>query len=276
MEGGEMLKCSGLPCIELHVSGGHHLKMLIDTGNVNSTLDKTTAMRLGLALSPVNGSDAKPIPDYALATLRNSWAGNASLGDIKVLVVDLKSDISKGTAPEADGTIAYTALPDKLLVLDYEHRKFAITKAPQEDMPCPNLCGKVSNPTFGVDGPPIVVTTGFTLNGMALVMQVDTLWSGTMLIYDGAAVRLGLSQAIVMSLPKERSFPFTDGGVQMIETRSDTQGFEGTVLNRNAPFYLPTKAVHQPDGLFDGTVGNELFDHHVLRIDFASHQFSIT
>jgi hypothetical protein len=276
VEGGKMLKCSGLPCIELHVSGGHYLKMLIDTGNVNSTLDKAMAVRLGLALSPVNGADGKPIPDYALATLRESSAGNASLGDIKVLVVDLKSDISKGTAPEADGTIAYTALHDKLLVLDYEHWKFAITKAPSGGSPCSNFCGQVSNPTFGVDGPPIVVTTGFRLNGVALVMQVDTLWSGTMLIYDAAAARLGLPQAAAMSSLKERSFPFTDGGVQMAETRSNTQGFGETVLNRDAPFYLPTKAVHQPDGLFDGTVGNELFDHHVLRIDFASHQFSIT
>ena len=191
-------------------------------------------------------------------------------------MTNLKPDIDKGIFPQADGTIAYTALSDKLLILDYEHRTFAVSAAPKRAMSCSDRCGVISNPTFGHHGPPILATTGFTLNGMPLVMQVDTLWSGTMLLYDTGPAKLGLG-ARTLSLPslKMREFPFTDGGVQMLELPSQFQSFQGTILNRNAPYYSPTPGVHQPDGLFDGTVGNELFDHHVVRVDFASHQFSI-
>jgi hypothetical protein len=275
--GGKMLKCSGLPCIEIHLAGGQSLTMLIDTGNVNSVLDKSKAEQLGLSLSPVNGADGKPVEAYSSATLKGVAAGNAYLSNIKVLVMDLTTDIDKGTFPKADGTLAYTAFNDKLLVLDYAHRTFSIAPAPKGGLPCGNLCGVISNPTFGKNGPPIVVTTGFTLNGTPLLMQIDTLWTGTMLRYDEGPAKQGLEDRTTsLTSPKFRSFPFTDGGVRMLEIPSQSQGFQGTTLNRNAPLYTPTPGVHQPDGLFDGTVGDELFNHHVLRFDFASHQFSIS
>jgi Aspartyl protease len=275
-EGGKMLQCSGLPCIELHFAGGKVLTMLIDTGNVNSVLEASKATQLGLSLSPVMGADGKAVPGYSVATLNSVHAGDAALGDIKVLVMDIKSDINKGTFPKADGTLAYTALKDKLLVLDYAQRSFTIAPASKEGLSCDKPCGVISNPTFGKDGPPILATTGFTLNGKPLVMQIDTLWSGTMLLYDEGPAKIG-QQARNLSAPslKFRSFPFTDGGVKMLELPSQSQGFQGTILNRNAPYYSPTPGVHQPDALFDGTVGNELFEDHVLRIDFASHRFSI-
>jgi hypothetical protein len=276
MPGGKMLKCSDLPCIEVRLPGGEVLKMLIDTGNVNSVLEASKATQMGLIVSPVMGADGKPVAGYSVATLNNVYAGDAALGDVKVLVMDINADIDKGTFPKADGTLAYTALKDQLLVLDYVQRTFAIAPAPKDGLSCGNLCGVISNPTFGKNGPPILATTGFTLNGKPLVMQIDTLWSGTMLLYDDGPAKLGL-EARTQSAPsiKFRSFPFTDGGVKMLELPSQSQGFKGSTLNRNAPYYTPTPGVHQPDGLFDGTAGNELFEHHVLRIDFLSHQFSI-
>ena len=46
-----MLECSGLPCVDVSISGATHLKMLIDTGNVNSVLDRTIAEGMGGAPS---------------------------------------------------------------------------------------------------------------------------------------------------------------------------------------------------------------------------------
>jgi hypothetical protein len=168
MPGGKMLRCSGLPCIELHIAGGKILTMLIDTGNVNSVLETSKATQLGLNLSPVTGADGKPVPGYSAATLTSVYAGDAPLGDIKVLVMDINADIDKGTFPKADGTLAYTALKDKLLGLDYVRRTIAVSPAPKEGLSCANRCGVISNPTFGKNGPPILATTGFTLNGRAL------------------------------------------------------------------------------------------------------------
>jgi hypothetical protein len=65
-----MLECSGLPCVDVSISGAAHLKMLIDTGNQTSMLDKATAEKLGLPLKPVLGPDGKPYPGYSIATAR--------------------------------------------------------------------------------------------------------------------------------------------------------------------------------------------------------------
>jgi hypothetical protein len=37
--------------------------------------------------------------------------------------------------------------------------------------------------------------------------------------------------------------------------------------------YFATRKVHLPDGMFDGTVGNELFLGHVLTLDFHANRF---
>jgi len=273
-QGGAMLKCSGLPCMDIHFAGGNSIRMLMDTGNSTSLLDKTKALQLGLKLEPAIGGDGKPVPGYVVATLKDCHIGDAPLGDLKVLVLDLKADIAKGSIPAADGTLAYTAFREKLLMLDYAHRKIAIAPAGKDNAPCPGFCGEISHPTFGKQGPPMVVTSGFTVNGTPVSMQIDTLWSGTMLIYDTSVAKLGLSSAAASQT--KRSFPFTDGGVQMLEAQGISEGFGKGSLKRSAPIYFPTPGVHQPDGLFDGTVGDELFQGHVLLMNFATSQFSIS
>jgi Aspartyl protease len=273
-QGGAMLKCSGLPCLDIHFAGGKSLRMLMDTGNANSLLDKAKAEQLGLRLDPAIGGDGKPIPNYAIATLKDCFAGDAPLGDLKVVVLDLKTDIAKGSVPAADGTLAYTAFPEKLLMLDYSHQKFGISPAAKDNAPCAGFCGEISHPTFGKQGPPMVVTSGFTVNGAPVSMQIDTLWTGTMLIYDTSVAKLGLSSAAASQ--SKRSFPFTDGGVQMLEANGINEGFGKGILKKNAPIYFATPEVHQPDGLFDGTVGDELFQGHVLLMNFATRQFSIS
>ena len=67
-----LLNCSGLPCVDVTASGGRHLKMLIDTGNANSVLDRPIADTMGIPLQPVNGPDGKPYPGYASGTLAAS------------------------------------------------------------------------------------------------------------------------------------------------------------------------------------------------------------
>ncbi len=271
LKGGPMLDCSGLPCMDVTVAGDKHLKVLIDTGNTNSLLDEAKAKELGLELKPVNGPDGKPYPGYSMATVKDLKVGDASLGDVKVLVVDLKPDIAKGDIPTADGTLAYTVFRDRVLKLDYRNRRVAVSDVLSADVPCPGSCGELTTPTFGKKGPPIVVTTGFALNGKAVAVQIDTLYSGTMLIYPTSVEKLGLSEQTTSA--KKRFFPFTDGGVEMMEGTAGTESFGKTILKKDATLYFATPKVHAPDGMFDGTVGHELFAGHVLTLDFHAHHF---
>jgi hypothetical protein len=266
-----MLECSGLPCVEVILSSGQRLKMLVDTGNSTSMLDKATAEKLGLPLKPAMGPDGKAYPGYSIATAENVKLGSTTLGEIKFLVADLQPDIRKGTFPVSDGTLTYTAFHDRVLQLNYKERLIGVSEPMTTDVRCPGFCGTVSHPTFGKQGPPIVVTTGFNVNGKPVTVQIDTLYTGTMLIYPTSVEKLGLSAQ--QDAAKKRNFPFTDDGVDMIEGVAATESFGAAVLKHEAALYFATPKVHLPDGMFDGTVGHELFAGHVLTFDFHAHRF---
>ena len=248
--------------------------MLIDTGNANSVLDRPLADAMGIRLQPVNGPDGKPYPGYASGTLAGVRIGDVALGDLEVLVVNLKPSVDDGSMPAADGTLAYTAFKDRVLTIDYRNRLVHISGVAPASASCTHACGTITNPTFGKHGPPIVVTTGFQLNGQPLTMQIDTLYEGTMLIYPTSVEKLGL--AAQQSSAKTRIFHFTDGGVPMIESTAAQESFEDKLLRSNAALYFATPKVHLPDGMFDGTVGNELFAGHVLTLDFHANRFRIS
>jgi hypothetical protein len=266
----KMQDCSGLPCMSLEVGDGIKLKVLIDTGNAHSLLDLSTAKKLGLELTQAKHPDGAPIPGYFFATLKNVRFGTEMLGDLRVLVVDLNADIAKGTFAKADGTIAYVDLKDKVLTLDYRRHVVGLAVAPATSA-CTGPCGVMSNPTFGKKGPPIVVTTGFQVNGKDLAMQVDTAYSGTMLIFPTSVAKLGLDTEAASK--KVEHFPFTDGGVDMIEGVARTESFGPKVILANAPLYFATPKVHLPDGMFDGTVGVAFFAGQVVHMDFRSQTF---
>jgi len=268
--GAPMLDCSGLPCVEATTPSGASVKMLIDTGNRRSILDESVAKKLGLELKPFIGRDGKVHPEYSSATLPNLKIGAAGLGDVSVLVVGLAPSMQKGELPNADGLLSYSAFGARLLRLDYKNRRVEMSDVLTQEVPCPRDCGAMTNPTFGKEGPPIVASTGFRVNGKPLVVQIDTLYTGTMLIYPTSVDKLGLASN---QSAKTRKFAFTDGGVEMIQSNVTSEGFGAMTLARNCPVYFATPDVHLPDGMFDGTVGHELFLGHVLTFDFYGHHF---
>lgn len=269
LKGSPMLDCSGLPCVDVAVPGGKHLRMLIDTGNVNSTLDEAVAKVLGLELTPVNGGDGKPIPGYERSVLTDVRLGDAPLGEVKVLVMDIASYMKKDQMPVADGTLSYTAFKNRLLRLDYKKQTVQVSEPLTQNVPCPGFCGEITTPTFGKHGPPIVVSTGFSVNGRSLTVQLDTLFSGTLLVYPPSVKKLGLARE--SESQKKQFFKYTDGGVNMMESEAATESFGSKVLARKAPVFFATAEVHQPDAMFDGTVGHGLFKGRVLTLDFHSN-----
>jgi hypothetical protein len=266
LRGGKMLECSGLPCVDATLASGKHLRLLIDTGDAQSILDTAVAKQLGLEVAPVNGQDGKPIPGYGKAMLAGVKIGDGTVGDVKVLVLDLSEAIKKDHMPAADGLITYTAFKDRLLQLDYVKHQLRFSDPLTANMSCPGTCGEITLPTFGKQGPPIVVATGFLVNQKPITAQIDTLFSGSLLIYPTSVDRLGLKSE--SQSPKKRFFPYTDDGVDMFEATAATEAFGAKTLAKDAPLYFAGPAVHLPDGMFDATVGHTLFEHSVLNLDF--------
>jgi hypothetical protein len=265
LRGGAMLDCAGLPCVDVTLAGGKHLKMLIDTGDVNSVLDTQVAKDLGLEVLPVKDADGKEIPGYGKAVLLGLKVGDAGLGDVKVLVMDLAGYMSKDQMPKSDGSLAYTAFKSRVLEMDYVGRKVRFSDVLTGDVTCPAQCGELTTPTFGKRGPPILVATGFSVNGKAITAQIDSLFSGTMLIYPTSVEKLGLGEE-AKSTKKER-IKYTDGGVDMMTSVAASEAFEGRVLAKDATVYFAGPEVHLPDGMFDGTVGHALLEHSVVVMD---------
>jgi hypothetical protein len=266
-----MLTCSGLPCVEITTGNGKHLKLLLDTGNAGSVLKFSKANELGLDLKPINGPDGKPYADYLSTKIEGASLGDASLGDLKMLVVKPAPDAKKSEPGAADGQLSYRVFKDRILKLDYNAQQVSISDVLTADVPCPGFCGTITLPTFGKQGPPIVVATGFQVNGQPVDVQIDTLYSGSMLIYPTSVEKLGLTAQ--QNSTKTRFFPHTDGGVDMIEGTAQKESFGTSDLKTDATLYFATPKVHTPDGMFDGTVGHELFTGHVVTLDFHTHHF---
>jgi hypothetical protein len=246
-------------CVDLSVDGSKPRTMLFDTGNVNSSLMADAAQALGWKSEPIV-QDGKPIPGVQRGGEHSVDFGGTKLTG-KFLVFD--RSILGDDPPPADGSIAYTFFKDRRVRIDYARHTIVLSDA---GAPLP---GKLELITFGTQGPPIVVGSPFTVNGKPVHAQIDTCYTGSLLVYDDAVGKLGLSKS---GTPKY--FPDTDGGVNMLAATATSLGFEYTVLDGKKPtLYFVGEGknpVHQPDGLFEATVGNALFAHSVVTLDFHS------
>ena len=267
-----LLDCDGMPCVEARMGTGPNLKMGIDTGNVDSVLDVSYAEAAGL-------KSTAPLPAGAPSgmfrtTIPSISVGSVKLTNVSTLSLSLTEMISQNQMPHVDGTLAYTAFKDRILEVDFVAHKVRISEVLTAPAECKGACDKISLIKFGNEGPPIVVADGFVINGKKVSAQIDTMYNGTLLVYTASIEKLQLAEAAKTT--KSRSFPFTDGGVQMKEAPAEMEGFRGLTLSGPAPLvYFPTPDVHEPDGLFDATVGLELFYKAAVTLNFHDMTISV-
>jgi hypothetical protein len=252
--------CRGMICVDIAIDGSKSRTLLFDTGNVNSSLMADTAQSLGWKTQPI-ARDGKPIPGMQRGGEHSIDFGGTKL-TAKFLVFD--RSVFGDDPPPVEGSIAYTFFQDRRVTIDYLRRTITLSYA--DNTP---LGGKLELITFGKKGPPIVVGSPFTVNGTSVHAQIDTCFTGTLLVYDDAVGKLGL---IKNGTP--RYFPDTDGGVNMLASSATSLGFSATTLDNNHPtlYFVGggKNPVNQPDGLFEATVGNALFAHSVVTLDFHS------
>ena len=268
-----LLDCDGLPCVEARMGNGPALKMGIDTGNVDSVLDARYAEAAGL--KPTTALPAGAPSGIFRTVLPSISVGNVTLKNVRTLAMSLSDMISQNQMPHVDGTLSYTAFKDRILEIDFVARKVRISEVLTSPVECAGACDKISLIKFGKAGPPIVVAHGFEMNGRKMSAQIDTLYSGSLLVYTASIQKLELAEAAKTT--KSRNFPFTDGGVQMKEAPAGPESFHGLTLSGPAPLvYFPTPDVHEPDGLFDATVGIELFYRAALTLNFHDMTVSVS
>jgi len=267
-----LLDCGGTPCVEVRIGDGPVLKMVIDTGNVDSVLD--TALAKGAGLQP-SGTMPTGAPEGMFRTNIPAMAvGSVKLENVPALAMVLGDMIAQNQMPHADGTLAYTAFKDRAVQLDFAAQKLRISEILIGARKCAGSCDKISFIKFGQEGPPIVVANGFEVNGRSITAQIDTMYTGSLLVYTGSIEKLQLAEAAKTT--KSRDFPLTDGGVRMKEAVVNKEAFHGVGFGPRIPLvYFPTPDVHEPDGFFDATVGLEMFYGAVLTLDFHDMTISV-
>ncbi|MGA2419861.1 MAG: hypothetical protein ABSG69_07220, partial [Candidatus Acidiferrum sp.] len=279
-----LLDCDGVPCIEARIGEGKSLKLAIDTGNVSSVLDKDVADAAGLKPTKALPAGAPAgmfitvIPSVHIGRTAMAASGGSSgevtLREVPALGLSLGEMIGQKQMPDVAGTLAYTAFKDRVLQIDFVAHKVRISELLSKPADCPGVCDKFSLLTFGKKGPAIVVAQGFAIDGKPVTAQVDTMYTGTMLVYTSSIDKVGLTDAA--KTEKTENFPFTDGGVDMKSAPATKESFHDVVLGVSAPVvYFPTPDVHEPDGMFDATVGLGLFYGAVLTLDFRNMTISV-
>ena len=141
-------------------------------------------------------------------------------------------------------------------------------------MKCPGFCGDVSMVDFAKDDPPVLVTTGFSVNGKPIVAKVDMLYTGTMVIYPAAIAKLDLQ--VQSGVNATQFFPYTDGVVEMREGRAKTEAFGSKAIGHNAALFFALPPMPASDGSLDAAVGAGLLTGHVVSIDLHSKHLWMT
>ena len=268
-----LLDCKGTPCIEARIGDGAPLKFVIDTGNVDSVIDAKIVKAADLKpLHPPKpgGAPIELVPTQ-IPTLH---IGSMAMTQVPAAGMDLTEMINQNQMPDVAGTLAYPAFKDRIIQLDFVANKFRVSDVLKSPVKCAGKCDTISLITFGNDGPPIVVADGFEINTVKVTAQIDTMYTGSMLVYTASIDKLSLTGA--SSTTDTRMFPLTDGGADMKVADAQQEGFQSLVLaQEGAKVYFPTEAVHEPDGLFDATVGLELFRDAILTLDFHDMTLSL-
>ena len=265
-----LLECSGLPCIDIATASGKTLRLLIDTGEVNSYLDSKTAQSLAVELQPLKGNNDTSISQVQQTIVPGAKLGELPLGDFPFMVLDTTTQPEKlGEKLQpfpADGALTYGAFKNRLLQIDYIRHLVRVSEPQDAAPPCPQNCSELVIKHFGNYGPVTLTTTGFTLNGQPLEVQVDTLFTGTMLVYPASVEKLGLKK---QAKGKHKEFfPFTQGGLKLSRADGATAAFRDLPLVQDAPVYFFTAEDHPPAVQFDATVGSALLSHAVVTFDF--------
>lgn len=276
LQGGPMLSCASLPCVDITLKNGKHIRMIVDLGDANSVVDSSVAKEMNLVIDPISLKDRSrsQITSDGRAVLEGTRMGDASLGDIPVLVADPTSSTGKGRAPKVEGVLAYTAFKDRLLRLDYKHHRVLVSEPLSADPPCSRFCGDITASTIDNSSARVLLTTGFALNGTPVTARLDTMFDGTMLISPGAVKKLNLLQenASTSNVP----LPYRGSGfIREAHAHRETFGSQ-KLAGDNSPLFFAPPQMKVPNGVFDVTVGQELLDAHILNLDFHSGHFWIT
>ena len=274
-----MIDCQGIPCVDMTTGSGKTLRLLIDTGELNSYLTIKAAQNLGTELHALPGGDGAETSAVQQTVVPGAGLGNMPMGEFPFLVVDpTPASDQLGLKPlplPGDGVLTFSAFKDRMLQLDYPRRLVRISEPLDAAMPCSNECSDLVIRHFGRFGPATLTSFGgFSVNRRSVDVQIDTVFTGTMLIYPDSVQKLGLQKEA--KAKHKELFPFTQGGLKLVRVEDTEAGYYGAAVKRDSPLYFFPSSEPAPSVQFDATVGSGLLSRGVVTFDFKGMHMWMT
>jgi Aspartyl protease len=265
-----LVDCSGLPCIDMSTANGKTLRLLISTAEANSYLDTKAAQALGLDLKPLKGADGSTITDVQQTVVPGAKLGELPMADFPFMVLDTTQPPGNPGAQleplPGDGALTYTAFRNRLLQIDYPHQVVRISQPQETAQQCPQPCSDLVETRIGKHGPRTLTAKGFAVYGQPVDAQIDTLFTGTMLVYPGSVQKLGLKKEA--KAKRKELFPYIENGIKLARYDGAAESFHDVSLVEDGPLYFFTPKDTPPVVDFDVTVGSGLFSRAVVTFDF--------
>lgn len=202
------------------------------------------------------------------------------MGDFPFMVLDTTPDPGAGfkkvktKALPADGALTFGAFQNRMLQIDITRKVMHVSEPLKDALPCPNTCADLVTKHLGQFGPVTLTVNGFEIDGQKLDAQIDTLFTGTILIYPPAVERLGIKK-LAKSKQKE-PFLYAQDGLELARADGVTLSFRGAALVQDASAYFWAEKNEAPSATqFDATVGTALLGHRVVTFDFKGQHFWI-
>ncbi|MBV8895634.1 MAG: hypothetical protein JO051_03915, partial [Acidobacteriaceae bacterium] len=212
-----LLDCSGLPCLEMSTASGKTLRLLIDMADANAYLDIKAAQALGANLQGLKTDANADVSQVQQTVVAGAKIGDLPMGDFPFMVLDTTpqaTQLNEKPAPfPADGVLTFRSFQQRVLQIDYAHHLVRLSEPLDTAQPCAQICTDLVVKHIGGYGPVTLTTSGFSLNGQPINVQLDTLFTGTMVIYPDSVKKLDLKK-LVKAKHKEL-FPYFQGGIQL-------------------------------------------------------------
>lgn len=270
-----LLDCSGLPCLEMSTASGKTLRLLIDTAEANAYLDLKAAQALGANLQGLKTDANADVSQVQQTVVAGAKIGDLPMGDFPFMVLDTAPQATTSNekpAPiPADGALTFRSFQQRVLKIDYAHHVVHLSEPLDTAPPCPQTCTDLIAKHIGEYGPVTLTTSGFSVNGQPINVQLDTLFTGTMVIYPDAVQKLDLKK--LAKAKHKEMFPYFQGGMKLAQAEAATEGYQSNQFGPDLPLYFFTADERPTNVSYDATVGSGLLNRATAVFDFKGMKF---
>ena len=172
--------------------------------------------------------------------------------------------------PPVDGSLTYDFFKDRVLEIDYPHHRIRFSRADRDAGAARKARRRGIAPADHVRR---ARSAGRRRLAVHRQRQERARADRHCFHRDDADLRQRARYARACArTARPELFRYTDGGVNLLAGRSDSIGFgkHGLLGGAHTLYFVGEGAnpVHQPDGMFEATVGNALFANSIVTLDF--------